>query len=186
MQGSSQSEKDAAAREKARQAEEIAKHQAIVKAYVDIMSKGQPLPPRMQQSYNTMPDFKKEVDAALASIPGRPGEVDLEQRRNYHLIPKNEGHNMAKVKTLQAMAEEIERIEAELAEHGKASRELCKSSKTDDALGASMLSSCKSQGLRARKGDKSHKLGKSPESRVKVDGHRIKGKKYGGPLPDWS
>jgi hypothetical protein len=37
-----------------------------------------------------MPDFKKEVDAALANIPGRPGEVDLEQRRNYHLLPKNE------------------------------------------------------------------------------------------------
>jgi uncharacterized protein YoaH (UPF0181 family) len=90
MQGSSQSEKDATAREKARQAEEKAKHAAIVKAYVDIMSKGQPLPPKMQQSYNTMPDFRKEVDAALANIPGRPGEVDLEQRRNYHLLPKNE------------------------------------------------------------------------------------------------
>jgi hypothetical protein len=73
-----------------------------------------------------------------------------------------------------------------LAEAGKASRELCKSSKPDADLGASMLSSCKSQGLRARDGEKSHKLGKSPDSRVKVGGHRIKGRKYGGPLPDWS
>lgn len=73
-----------------------------------------------------------------------------------------------------------------IAEHGKASRELCKSSKPDSELGASMLASCKSQGLRARDGDKSHKLGKSPKSRVKVGGHKIKGKKYGGPLPDWS
>jgi hypothetical protein len=73
-----------------------------------------------------------------------------------------------------------------LAEAGKASRELCKSSKPDDDLGASNLASCKSQGLRARDGEKSHKLGKSPKSRVKVGGHRIKGKKYGGPLPDWS
>ena len=48
------------------------------------------------------------------------------------------------------------------------------------------LASCKSQGLRARDGEKSHKLGKSPKSRIKVGGHRIKGKKYGGPLPDWS
>lgn len=71
-------------------------------------------------------------------------------------------------------------------EHGKASRELCNSSKPDDALGASMLASCKSQGLRARDGNKSHKLGKSAKSRVKVGGHRIKGNKYGGPLPDWS
>jgi hypothetical protein len=75
---------------------------------------------------------------------------------------------------------------AELNEHGKASRELCKSSKPDDALGASMLASCKSQGLRARDGDKSHKLGKAAKSRVKVGGHKIKGHKYGGPLPDWS
>lgn len=73
-----------------------------------------------------------------------------------------------------------------LAEHGKASRELCKSSKPDADLGASMLSSCKSQGLRARDGNKSHKLGKDAKSRVKVGGHRIKGQKYGGPLPDWS
>lgn len=71
-------------------------------------------------------------------------------------------------------------------EHGKASRELCKSSKPDSDLGASMLSSCKSQGLRARDGEKSHKLGKDKKSRIKVGGHRIKGQKYGGPLPDWS
>ena len=73
-----------------------------------------------------------------------------------------------------------------LAEHGKASLKLCKSSRPDAELGASNLASCKSQGLRARDGDKSHKLGKGPESRVKVGGHKIKGKKYGGPLPDWS
>jgi hypothetical protein len=52
-------------------------------------------------------------------------------------------------------------------------------------LGASQLASCKSQGFRARDGNKSHKLGKGPESRVKVGGHKIKGRKYGGPLPDW-
>jgi hypothetical protein len=73
-----------------------------------------------------------------------------------------------------------------LDETGKASRELCKSSKPDSDLGASNLASCKSQGLRARDGEKTHKLGKSPKSRVTVGGHRIKGRKYGGPLPDWS
>jgi hypothetical protein len=73
-----------------------------------------------------------------------------------------------------------------LDEHGKASRALCTSSKPDKDLGASNLASCKSQGLRARDGEKSHKLGKSPKSRVIVGGHRIKGAKYGGPLPDWS
>ena len=68
----------------------------------------------------------------------------------------------------------------------KASRKVCLSSTPDDDLGASQLASCKSQGLRARDGNKSHKLGKSPKSRVKVGGHKLKGKKYGGKLPDWS
>lgn len=70
-------------------------------------------------------------------------------------------------------------------DEGKASTKLCKSSVPDADLGASQLASCKSQGLRARDGNKSHKLGKSPDSRVVVGGHRIKGRKYGGPLPDW-
>jgi hypothetical protein len=64
-----------------------------------------------------------------------------------------------------------------------ASRALCTSGKPDSALGASQLSSCKSQGYRSREGGKSHKVG---ADRVKVRGKKIKGKKYGGPLPDWS
>ena len=64
-----------------------------------------------------------------------------------------------------------------------ASRALCTSGKPDSALGASQLASCKSQGYRARDGGKSHKVG---SDRVKVRGKKIKGKKYGGPLPDWS
>jgi hypothetical protein len=65
----------------------------------------------------------------------------------------------------------------------QASRSLCKSSKPDSALGASALASCKSQGYRRRDGNKSHKVGRK---RVKVGGKKIKGKAYGGPLPDWS
>ncbi len=64
-----------------------------------------------------------------------------------------------------------------------ASRQLCQSGKPDSALGASQLASCKSQGYRSRDGGKSHKVG---SERVKVRGKKIKGKKYGGPLPDWS
>lgn len=64
-----------------------------------------------------------------------------------------------------------------------ASRALCTSGKPDSALGASQLSSCKSQGYRSRAGGKSHKVG---SERIKVRGKKIKGKKYGGPLPDWS
>lgn len=65
----------------------------------------------------------------------------------------------------------------------KASAKLCKSSRSNASLGASALSSCKSQGYRRREGKKSHKIGKS---RKEVGGKKIKGKKYGGPLPDWS
>jgi len=64
-----------------------------------------------------------------------------------------------------------------------ATRALCTSGKPDSALGASQLASCKSQGYRARDGGKSHKIG---GDRQKVRGKKIKGKKYGGPLPDWS
>jgi hypothetical protein len=64
-----------------------------------------------------------------------------------------------------------------------ASRDLCTSGKPDSALGASQLASCKSQGYRSRDGGKSHKV---VSERVKVRGKKIKGKKYGGPLPDWS
>lgn len=67
-------------------------------------------------------------------------------------------------------------------DEGKASKKLCTSAKPDSALGASNLASCKSQGYRARSGGKSHKIG---SKRVTVDGKKIKGKKYGGPVPDW-
>lgn len=65
----------------------------------------------------------------------------------------------------------------------QASKELCRSTKPNSKLGASALASCKSQGLRTRSGKKSHKVGKR---RITVGGKKIKGKSYGGPLPDWS
>lgn len=65
----------------------------------------------------------------------------------------------------------------------QASSTLCKSSKPDSAIGASALASCKSQGLRRREGKKSHKVGKK---RITVGGKKLKGRKYGGPLPDYS
>lgn len=59
----------------------------------------------------------------------------------------------------------------------KASRELCKSSKPDGALGASALASCKAQGLRRRQTGKSQKRGKE---RVKLGGKKAKSIDYGG------
>lgn len=89
-------------------------------------------------------------------------------------------------KTKAEVRAEMKSVDEGLDEAGKASRALCTGSKPDKDLGASNLASCKSQGLRARDGEKSHKLGKTAKSRIKVGGHRIKGNKYGGPLPDWS
>lgn len=93
-----------------------------------------------------------------------------------------------KIKELaEAVSQELEDIELGIEEDDieewKATASLCKSSKPDSALGASALASCKSQGYRAREGGKSHKIGKE---RKKVGGKKIKGKAYGGPLPDWS
>ena len=56
-------------------------------------------------------------------------------------------------------------------------------SKPKSSLPASWISSCKSQGKRKRTGIRPEKIrGKTQ----KVAGKRIKGKKYGGPLPDYS
>jgi hypothetical protein len=68
----------------------------------------------------------------------------------------------------------------------KASKALCKSSKSNKDLGASNLASCKSQGWRAREGNKSHLVGHGKSGvRITVGGKKIKGKAYGGPLPDY-
>ena len=74
----------------------------------------------------------------------------------------------------------------ELEEHGPTSKKLCLSSTSDKDLGASALASCKSQGLRARDGKKSHLIGHgSSKVRGTVGGKKIKGKAHGGPLPDY-
>jgi len=73
-------------------------------------------------------------------------------------------------------------VDVNLCNEWKASRELCQSSRPDSTLGASALSSCRSQGLRPRSGKKSHLIG---DRRVAVGGKHIRGKKYGGPLPDY-
>ena len=50
-------------------------------------------------------------------------------------------------------------------------------------LPSSWVASCKSQGKRKRTGHRVAKLGGKTK---KVAGKKIKGKKYGGPLPDYS
>ena len=62
----------------------------------------------------------------------------------------------------------------------KAPEKLCKSRIPDDQLGASQLASCKSQGLRARDSGDSYTIG---GKKVKLRNKKIRGKKYGGPIP---
>ena len=64
---------------------------------------------------------------------------------------------------------------------GPAPKGVC--SKPASSLPASWVSSCKSQGKRKRTGNRNEKVGGKT---MKVAGKRIKGKKYGGPLPDYS
>lgn len=91
--------------------------------------------------------------------------------------------NYKKADKFNAYAKKKMKEEFELDERGAASRALCLSKKPNNQLGASQLASCKSQGLRAREGDKSHKF--KDGKRVTVGGHKIKGAAHGGPLPDW-
>lgn len=69
-----------------------------------------------------------------------------------------------------------------LDESGKATRKLCKSTKPNSELGASQLSSCISQGFRARATEKKFTINRK---RQKVKGKKVKGGNYGGPLPVW-
>jgi hypothetical protein len=62
-------------------------------------------------------------------------------------------------------------VTPDIAVDEKATRKLCKSSTPDSKLGASNLSSCKSQGLRARKTKKTY-LDKSSGKRKSAAGKK--------------
>ena len=64
---------------------------------------------------------------------------------------------------------------------GPAPRGVC--SRPASSLPASWLASCKSQGKRKRTGNRQEKVNGRT---IRVSGKKIKGKKYGGPLPDYS
>jgi len=64
---------------------------------------------------------------------------------------------------------------------GPAPRGAC--SRPKSSLPASWVSSCKSQGKMKRSGHRPEKIHGRTQT---VGGKRIKGKKYGGPLPDYS
>ena len=132
-------------------------------------------------------EFHTKLDALVHDTFGKR-DIEIEEHKKNRVAKKYTTKPVAPIKPSEVHAKAKAKVNAPVEQKvdEKASRALCTSSKPDEDLGASNLASCKSQGLRARDGNKSHKLGKSPKSRVKVGGHKIKGHKYGGPLPDWS
>ena len=69
---------------------------------------------------------------------------------------------------------------------GPAPKDVCKSGKPDSELPASWLASCRSQGLRSRDSEKEHTI---KGKRIRIDGKKIKGRKYGSSTsttPDYS
>ena len=66
---------------------------------------------------------------------------------------------------------------------GPAPKSVCVGSTPDNKLPASWLASCKSKGYRKRDSERDHQY---DGRRQKVGTRKIKGAKYGGPLPDYS
>ena len=129
-------------------------------------------------------DIKDAIGYAIEAIQKANGltyQVEVELKRSIRSINMNIEDIEESEEWERRHGTQMNENDAEVDE-AKASRALCIGSKPDDQLGASQLASCKSQGFRARDGKKSHLVGKK---RITVGGHKIKGKKYGGPLPDY-
>jgi len=105
----------------------------------------------------------------LGTYPERPGRSSDRPKRGHQLEPQFK----------------IDVDDDELDERGKASHALCTGGLPDADLSKSDLDSCKSQGLRAR--DTNSKFTLTPGGKpVSIKGKKVKGKKYGGPLPDYT
>ena len=122
-----------------------------------------------------------------SEVKQRASEIARTQLEKQLLLnPEPQGrHGVQSPKTHSMYSKYLEAAVQELmaTTEAKASKDLCTSNIPDKRLGASNLASCKSQGYRARDGEKSHKIG---SKRIKMGGKKIKGKKYGGPIPDYS
>lgn len=144
--------------------------------------------PKFTVTFGVDDRFYREIDRNLPNLmkyrgPGRTFVMPNELFMQFRNMAKERFPN-AEIKILKKAHTDESFIEDDMTdEGGPASRALCLSKRSDKSLGASQLASCRSQGLRSRKGGKSHKIG---NKRVKVGGKKIKGKAHGGPLPDWS
>ena len=128
--------------------------------------------PQLPVEYTKYPEWQQlpsELKAEAEQIARTQLEKQLllnPEPAGRHGIQSPRVHSMYS-KYLEAAVEQLT-----ATTEAKASKDLCTSNIPD-----------KSQGYRARKGEKSHKIG---SKRVKMGGKKIKGKKYGGPIPDYS
>lgn len=133
-------------------------------------------------------DFKAQMKR-MATKEGKTQRAEPSKPRNFvakNAIQSGAGAHKDKKKAEKQGDVKHKKRDIEMSEHGPASRKLCLSTVSDKDLGASALASCKSQGLRARTGNKSHLIGHGDSKvRVVVGGKKIKGKEHGGPLPDY-
>ena len=103
-----------------------------------------------------------------------------------HQKPTDNPHSDVLVLAMSRWATDVINMCMKIAEvvtqpsEAKAPEKLCKSRVPDDQLGASQLASCKSQGLRARDSGDSYTIG---GKKTKLRNKKIRGKKYGGPIP---
>jgi len=146
-------------------------------------------PFKLKQFPDLLKDFENEADEnSQIMIQGDDPEYDAWVIKGFmsgYAVGQEQGYQdrLSAQQVVKLVKDKQDLAQEDLVGEEPASRALCTSGKSDSALGASQLASCKSQGYRSRDGGKSHKVG---SERVKVRGKRIKGKKYGGPLPDWS
>ena len=88
--------------------------------------------------------------------------------------PKHSGENLTDHINTYMLISEI------TIKDWKASKKVCNSNTPDEQLGASTLSSCKSQGLRKRTTKRKYKIGGVTKG---ISGKKVRGGKYGGTLP---
>ena len=143
---------------------------------------------RPARGHEPVPTYKDMTEMDKSQTPpGRDGSNDPDAGKKEYTAKSTTAKKVAKdgEKSLNKIFKDMPKKKT-VAEHGPTSRKLCVSNVSDESLGASALASCKSQGLRARDGKKSHLIGHGASKvRVTVGGKKIKGKAHGGPLPDY-
>jgi len=149
---------------------------------------------RPARGHKPEPRYKEQdIDEIAVTMPSPATRAEWAKRDAAANAAEAKRQELLKAQQLQKNTAEVDRLQKinhhsldEGGAQGPTSKKVCLSNVSDEALGVSQLASCKSQGLRARDGKKSHLIGHgSSKVRITVGGKKIKGKAHGGPLPDY-